>query len=35
MQFAENSSLPEGLVFKIRYYYKDLNLKFQDLNLKR
>jgi hypothetical protein len=35
MQFAENASLPEDLVFKIRYYYKDLNLKFQDLNLKR
>jgi len=24
--FAENSKLPESLVFKIRYYYKDLNL---------
>jgi len=26
MLFAENTSLPESLVFKIRYYYKDLNL---------
>jgi len=26
--FAEITSLPESLVFKIRYYYDDLNLKF-------
>jgi hypothetical protein len=28
MQFAESTSLPESLDFKIRYYYKDLNLQF-------
>ena len=35
MQFAESTSLPSGLVFKIRYYFNDLNLKFQDFSLKR
>lgn len=26
MQFAESTSLPESLDFKIRYYYKEMNL---------
>ena len=28
MQFAESARLPESLVYKIRYYYRDLNTKF-------
>lgn len=35
LQFSESTSLPESLVFKIRYYYKDLNLQFQDFLLKK
>jgi hypothetical protein len=35
LQFAESTSLPESLVFKIRYYYKDLNLKYEDFKIKK
>lgn len=30
LQFAERTKLPESLVFKIRYFYKDMNLQFRD-----
>lgn len=35
LQFAESTGLPDSLVFKIRYFYKGLNLRFQDFLLKK
>lgn len=31
LQFAENTKMPDFLVFKIRYYYSEMKSQFEEL----